>query len=154
MAGIGRKGGETVNVIPNLTKKKCAEGKVVIGAALRIARTMDVGVALKACGYDFIFIDTEHGTVGLDAAAQLSVAALGHGITPLVRVPSLEGHLGSRVLDGGAQGIILPHVNSGGKASEFVSVCRFPPLGRRPSRRRLLQRYSRRKQFPAWSPTT
>ena len=120
-------------VIPNLTKKKCAEGKVVIGAVLRIARTMDVGVALKACGYDFLFIDAEHGTYDLDVAAQISVAALGHGITPLVRIASLEGNLGARVLDGGAQGIILPHVNSSEDAEEFVSACRFPPLGRRGS---------------------
>ncbi|MBV8397278.1 MAG: aldolase [Acetobacteraceae bacterium] len=53
------------------------------------------------------------------------------GITPLVRVPSHDGHWSSRVLDGGAQGVIVPHVNNLGEAEAVVRNCRFPPLGQR-----------------------
>jgi 2-keto-3-deoxy-L-rhamnonate aldolase RhmA len=52
-------------------------------------------------------------------------------VTPLVRVP---GHLGqdiSRALDGGAQGVILPHVNTAEQAREIVSYAKYPPLGHR-----------------------
>ena len=56
---------------------------------------------------------------------------LGIDITPLVRVPSHDGQWMSRVLDGGAQGVILPDVNTSAEAEAIVSACRFPPMGRR-----------------------
>jgi 2-keto-3-deoxy-L-rhamnonate aldolase RhmA len=48
-----------------------------------------------------------------------------------VRVPSHDGHWSSRVLDGGAQGVIVPHVNNRIEAEAVVRNCRFPPLGQR-----------------------
>jgi 2-keto-3-deoxy-L-rhamnonate aldolase RhmA len=46
-------------------------------------------------------------------------------------VPSHDGHWSSRVLDGGAQGVIVPHVNNRSEAEAVVRNCRFPPLGQR-----------------------
>jgi 4-hydroxy-2-oxoheptanedioate aldolase len=48
----------------------------------------------------------------LDTAVQISVAALGAGIAPIVRVPAGQFWLATRVLDGGALGIVMPHVDT------------------------------------------
>ncbi|MEE9276154.1 MAG: aldolase/citrate lyase family protein [bacterium] len=122
-----------MTVIANETKRKCREGKVTLGAGIRLARTVEAGMAMKACGYDWLFIDTEHGPLTLDSASQVSIAALRQGVTPIVRVAALEGHLITRILDGGAQGIVLPHVNTAEEARELVRIAKFPPEGDRSS---------------------
>lgn len=62
---------------------------------------------------------------------QLSCAALAHNITSLVRVPANETQWISRCLDGGATGVIVPHVSSVAEARAAVRAARFPPLGMR-----------------------
>ena len=98
-------------IITNETKRKSYAGEVTLGVGVRMARTVEVGLAMKAAGFDWLFIDLEHGPFDLETAQQISIAALTQGITPLVRVASLDGHLSTRILDSGAQGIVLPHVN-------------------------------------------
>ncbi|MDA0999884.1 MAG: aldolase/citrate lyase family protein [bacterium] len=120
-------------MVPNETKKKCLSGEITLGAGVRLARTADIGMAMKACGFDWLFIDTEHSTLDLDQASLISISALGQGISPIVRVPGLDGHSISRTLDGGAQGIVLPHVNSAEEARAFVEQGLFPPVGKRSS---------------------
>jgi 2-keto-3-deoxy-L-rhamnonate aldolase RhmA len=73
----------------------------------------------------------EHSPYSIDTTATICAAAIGIGITPLVRVPSHDAHWSSRVLDGGAQGVIVPHVNNRGEAEAVIHNCRFPPLGQR-----------------------
>jgi len=120
-----------LSVITNETKKKCREEKVTLGVGVRVAKSVEIGMAMKASGYDWLFIDTEHGPFNLETATQISTAALTQGITPIVRVASLEPHLSTRILDCGAQGIVLPHVNTAEEARKFVSICKFPPEGDR-----------------------
>jgi 2-keto-3-deoxy-L-rhamnonate aldolase RhmA len=85
----------------------------------------------RAGGFDALYVDIEHSPYSIDTTAMICAAALGIGITPLVRVPSHDGHWSSRVLDGGAQGVIVPHVDNRGEAEAVVRNCRFPPLGNR-----------------------
>lgn len=120
-------------VVTNETKKKCQNGEVTLGAGVRLSRTADIGMAMKACGFDWLFIDTEHSTLDLDQVSLICIAALGQGISPIVRVPGLDGHFISRTLDGGAQGIVLPHVSSAEEARAFVEQGLFPPAGKRSS---------------------
>src|SRR5262249_46016236 len=61
--------------------------------------------------------------------SQICIAALEVGLTPLVRVPGIEAV--QRVLDGGALGVIAPHVRTAAAAREYVRATRFPPLGDR-----------------------
>ncbi|MEE9256483.1 MAG: aldolase/citrate lyase family protein [bacterium] len=118
-------------VIVNETKKKSFEGKVTLGAGVRIAKSVEIGMAMKASDYDWLFIDTEHGPFNLETATQIATAALTQGITPIVRVASLDAHLSTRILDAGAQGIVLPHTENADEARELVSICKFPPEGHR-----------------------
>ena len=123
--------GDFMAIIKNFTKEKCAKGEVTLGVIIWMSKSVDIGMMMKTCGYDWILLDTEHGAVDYDEAGQISIAALGQGITPIVRIPSVESHPSARILDMGAQGIVLPHVESAEKAREFVATCKYPPQGRR-----------------------
>lgn len=66
-------------------------------------------------GFDAIFIDLEHSTLSIDDASQHCTAALQTGLTPFVRVPHQCGNgFVQRVLDGGAMGVVFPHVHNPG----------------------------------------
>ena len=67
----------------------------------------------------------------VDCAAQIAMAALPVGITPIVRVPGKEHHHASRVLDAGAQGIVVPHVDTVEETARAVAYCKYPPVGHR-----------------------
>jgi len=117
--------------VRNVAKERLVAGEFAIGVGLRQARTVDIGKIMKAAGYDFIFIDMEHNSMSIDLAAQISVAAQDAGITPIVRVPGFEHFHASRALDAGAQGIVVPHVDTAEVAARMVANCRYPPLGHR-----------------------
>jgi len=117
--------------ITNVTKERLAAGGLALGVGLRNARTVDIGKAMATAGFDWLFIDMEHNAMDIDIACQIAVAAQDAGITPIVRVPGFEHHLAARALDGGAQGIVFPHVDDAETAAKLVSYCRYPPAGKR-----------------------
>jgi 2-keto-3-deoxy-L-rhamnonate aldolase RhmA len=117
--------------VPNHTLRELRAGRLAIGLGLRQARTVDIAQLAQSCGFDWLFIDCEHNSMDLDSACQIAAASLALGITPLVRVAGLEHWHASRVLDNGAQGIVVPHVESRAEAERVAAACRFPPLGHR-----------------------
>jgi 4-hydroxy-2-oxoheptanedioate aldolase len=114
---------------PALTR--LAAGELALGVGIRQSRTVDIAAIMKACGYDWLFLDLEHNSMDLDTAVQISVAALGVGIAPIVRVPAGQFWLATRVLDGGALGIVMPHVDTPEEAREIADRLRYPPQGHR-----------------------
>lgn len=104
---------------------------LVLCLALLHSRTPDVPAIAAACGYDAVYVDLEHTATSLDTAAMLCSCAVGAGMSALVRVPSQEPSVIARVLDNGAVGVIVPHVNSKSEAEGVVHAARFPPLGHR-----------------------
>jgi len=120
-----------MSLYKNHTKQQLAAGKLAIGFGLRLARSVDIATIGKTCGYDWLFIDMEHNSMDVDTAAQIAMAALPVGITPIVRVPGKEHFHASRLLDAGAQGIVVPHVDSVEEAQRAVSYCKYPPIGHR-----------------------
>ena len=117
--------------IENLAQQRLQSGELSLGIGLRQARTVDIGKIMKTCGFDWLFIDMEHGSMSVDDTVQISVAASDAGITPIVRVPGFQHFHATRVLDGGAMGVVFPHVDSAETAKELASFCRYPPRGRR-----------------------
>lgn len=86
---------------------------------------------IALAGFDFAVIDLEHSAMDVETAYRHIGVALLTGVSPIVRVPSLDGGLVQRVLDAGAEGIMLPHVDTVEQASEAAALLRFPPRGRR-----------------------
>ncbi len=117
--------------VRNPARERLAKGELALGVGLRQARTVDIAAVMATCGFDWLFIDLEHGTMPLDIAVQISCAALTAGITPLVRVPSRQYALATRALDGGALGIVMPHVDTAEEAKAIVDHLKYPPLGHR-----------------------
>ncbi len=120
-----------MTTIRNVAKERLLAGELAIGIGLRQARTVDIAKIMKTAGFDWLFIDQEHGAFGLDDAAEIACAAQDAGITPIVRVPGFEHYHAAKALDGGAQGIVVPHVDTVEVATAMVSNCRYPPAGKR-----------------------
>jgi 2-keto-3-deoxy-L-rhamnonate aldolase RhmA len=115
----------------NAAKRRLARGELVLCMGLRQARTVDIAQIARAAGFDAVYIDMEHSPIGFETTSTLCAASLGIGLTPLVRIPGHSGEDMSRALDGGAQGVIIPQVQSAAEAAAAVRDCRFPPVGRR-----------------------
>ncbi len=117
--------------LTNPAKERLKNGELAIGMGVRGLRGVEVARLMKSAGFDWLFIDLEHGSASVETAYQISVAALDAGIAPLVRVPAGELALGARCLDGGALGVVIPHVDTPEQARAMVDAFRFPPLGHR-----------------------
>lgn len=113
------------------TKQKLAAGELVLCMGLRQARTADIAMIAAACGFDSIYVDMEHSPISLESTSTICCAALGAGIMPIVRVPGHDVLTATRVMDGGALGVIFPHVDTAEQARQLVQACRFPPIGHR-----------------------
>ncbi len=86
---------------------------------------------IALAGFDFVVIDLEHAPIDLQTAYQLIGTANHLQLGSIVRVPTLEAGVVQRILDAGAEGIMLPHVDTADDARAAVAAVRFPPLGSR-----------------------
>jgi len=80
---------------------------------------------------DWVLLDLEHGEFGEEQIAPLLRALKGSRTKGIVRVPTLASDLIGRVLDRGADGIMVPHVRSAVEAAQVVEAMRYPPHGSR-----------------------
>jgi 2-keto-3-deoxy-L-rhamnonate aldolase RhmA len=103
----------------------------VLMLAIRSSRTADVVRIAASTGHHAVMIDLEHSTMPLDVAANLAGCAADLGLFPFVRVPEREYGAIGRLLDGGAQGIIAPRIETAAGAQTVARACRFAPRGQR-----------------------
>lgn len=118
-------------ILRNAARDRLVAGELALGVGIRQSRTVDIASIMKACGYDWLFLDLEHNSMDLDTAVQISVAALAVGIAPIARVPAGQHWLATRILDGGGLGIVMPHVDTVEEAREIADRLRYPPRGHR-----------------------
>lgn len=93
---------------------------------------------MGSLGFDAVCVDTQHGLIGPDALLPMLQALAATGTPTLVRVPSNDPAAINRALDTGADGVIVPLVDSAREAAAAASACRYPPVGDRsygPTRR-------------------
>jgi 2-keto-3-deoxy-L-rhamnonate aldolase RhmA len=115
----------------NNTRARLLEGQIVMGLAVQQLRSAEIPRLLAAAGFDYLFVDTEHGGFDIETVQDLVSAANQAGITPFVRVCELRYSLVARALDVGAQGIIFPRVEEPELLREAISWTKFPPAGTR-----------------------
>lgn len=118
-------------LLRNPLLERLAGGDLALAMIVKQCRTADIAVAAHSCGYDAIYVDLEHSVIPEEAAAQICITAYALGITPVVRVPSLDPHYAARLLDAGAMGIVFPHIDNADEATRAVKACRFAPEGER-----------------------
>jgi len=112
-------------------RKRVLAGECVYGTMIRQARDPGAPSIFAAAGYDFVFIDMEHGNLNMETTADLIRGAKSAGIATIVRVPRLETFFISRVLDAGAEGLMIPMTSTQEQAEEIVRYSKYPPLGQR-----------------------
>lgn len=115
----------------NLVRRRLEEGKNLVGMMHFTGSPMLVEVMASA-GMDFVNIDMEHSPIDSELAAHLIRAADAAGITPFVRVPAVDPGIIKKMLNLGAQGIIIPHA-SRADCIATVDAVRYAPEGSRGS---------------------
>ncbi len=108
----------------DLLKRKFHQGKPIIGTFLKIPGG-HVTEMLGAAGYDFVIIDQEHAPFDRLSVDHALAAALAWRIDALVRVPSSEPEHILSALDGGATGILIPHVQNAAQAKAAVDAAKY-----------------------------
>jgi len=86
---------------------------------------------LSRMDIDWICYDLQHGLMDYSDLLRLLPAICGLPVTPLVRVAANQPDQIGRVLDAGAQGVIVPMVNTPEDARVAAQACRYPPAGNR-----------------------
>src|SRR5258708_37496380 len=123
--------GGTMAFAVNAAKARLKKNQLAVGIGVRLLRNVDIIKVMKAAGFDWLFLDLEHGVMSIETAAEICVAAQDSGIAPIVRVPYGELAMATRLLDGGALGIVIPHVDTPEEAKEVADRLRYPPNGHR-----------------------
>ncbi|MFI7452818.1 HpcH/HpaI aldolase/citrate lyase family protein [Nonomuraea sp. NPDC049714] len=103
-----------------------------LGTWIKLSSPESVEIMAHA-GFDFVVIDLEHTTLDLGAASTHIAMARALGVDPLVRVPDHGLSVIQRVLDAGAAGVVVPHVDTVQQARAVVRATCFPPRGDRGS---------------------
>jgi 4-hydroxy-2-oxoheptanedioate aldolase len=121
---------ESAAPIGSSLKMALAEGRPVIGATVTVPN-VDTALTLANAGFDFLWIEMEHGPMTLESLRAILLATRGAKAVPLTRVPANELWLAKRVLDEGSLGVIFPFTSTRELAERAVAACRYPPLGDR-----------------------
>jgi 2-keto-3-deoxy-L-rhamnonate aldolase RhmA len=116
---------------PNRLKAALAEGSVQLGSIVGQFRSPEIARIYKAAGFDWVFVDTEHGGFAIETVQDVCRVASLIGLTPLVRVADVQYPLVARALDCGGEGIIFPRVESPELLERAVTWTKFPPRGAR-----------------------
>src|SRR5579871_5572334 len=110
-------------------RKKLDSGQLCLGAGMTF---YDPSAAEALCdSVDFLWIDLEHNPTSLESLLSILIAARAGGAPALVRVPTSDVAWIKRVLDTGAEGLIVPQVRSAEEVQGIVSACRYPSAGTR-----------------------
>lgn len=110
-------------------RDKLNAGQIVLGAGISLSDPC-VTEAI-APSVDFVWIDLEHNALTVEKMLGHLIAARAGGCASIVRIPNNDVAWVKRVLDSGAEGIILPRAYSAKEVAAFVSACRYPPMGTR-----------------------
>jgi 4-hydroxy-2-oxoheptanedioate aldolase len=114
----------------NAVKRQLKDGKPVVGTWLTLGNVPAARFLARA-GFAYLTVDIEHNQMGMETAATMFGAIADARCVALARVPSGRHDHIKRVLDNGAQGVVVPMVNTRAEALEGVAACLYPPAGNR-----------------------
>ena len=114
----------------NTVLEKFHQGRQSLGTFSAIGSPLAVE-SLRYTGLDYVIVDTEHSPAGIESAAAQIAAAQGAGLTALARANEISRTAVLRLLDVGAQGVVVPCVETVEEVRELVRYAKFAPLGNR-----------------------
>ena len=114
----------------NRVKEALEQTGFAFGTFVQIASPENAEIA-AASGFDFIILDMEHGSFGIESLVNMIRGVQIGGSTPVVRVPDHSETGIMKALDAGAVGLLIPGVSNAKQAQEVVRATRYAPVGHR-----------------------
>lgn len=111
-------------------KQKLKNNELTIGSWVTIGHPVIIDVMASA-GFEWLVVDMEHTSIDLETAHNLIVSIQSHGLKALVRVSKNEEVIIKKVLDMGADGIVVPMIKSKEDALRVIEYAKYPPVGKR-----------------------
>ena len=111
-------------------KERLYNKELTIGSWITLAHPAIAEIMVKA-GFDWLVVDLEHSVITIREAEELIRVIDLCGVAPLVRLSANDPIQIKRVMDAGADGVIVPMVNSAEEARKAVESVRYPPDGKR-----------------------
>ena len=115
--------------------EKMKQDQVVLSMSLRLGMGNPAIEVARKAGFDFIYIDFEHGVINIETFAEIVREAKMYGLMVLCRAPGLDASFVNQVLDAGANGIVFPHIMTREDAVRAVELLKFKtesiPIGKR-----------------------
>ncbi|MGD9346716.1 MAG: aldolase/citrate lyase family protein [Candidatus Aminicenantes bacterium] len=109
--------------------KRLKQRDLLIGTFMTLP-SPDIAEIFAELGFDWLFVDMEHTTLDVEDVQRI-LQAVGDTCACVVRVPSSDEAWLKKVLDAGADGVIIPHVNRADEVRRIVRTCLYPPEGSR-----------------------
>ena len=111
-------------------KNKLKNNKLTLGSWVTIGHPAVIDIMASA-GFEWLVVDMEHTSIDLTMAHNLIATIQANGMKALVRVSKNEEVIIKRILDMGADGIVVPMVKSRADALEAIDYAKYPPVGKR-----------------------
>jgi len=131
-------------------KQKLKNNELTLGSWIMMNTPMSVEVMALA-GFDWLVVDIEHTAIDLESTLNLILTIQANGMKALVRVSKNEEVIIKRVLDMGADGIVVPMVCSKVDAKKAVDYAKYPPVGKRGVGLNRAQKYGTKfEEYKKW----
>ena len=114
----------------NKLKDKINNNEITFGGWTSISNNLITEIFSKS-NIDFIGIDIEHSTISLEQSQNIIISSQSNNVACLPRIPTHDKQIIKRLLDIGADGIIIPNIESENDIQKIVEWTHYPPLGKR-----------------------
>lgn len=111
-------------------KQKLKNNELTVGSWIMMGNSMSVEVMALA-GFEWLVVDIEHTPIDMETVQTLIITIQANDMKALVRVSKNEEVVIKKILDMGADGIIVPMVSSKEDAKQAVDYAKYPPVGKR-----------------------
>jgi 4-hydroxy-2-oxoheptanedioate aldolase len=111
-------------------RARLSTGEQLLGTFVQLRDPAACELAAR-CGLDVLVIEAEHSGLGVETIQQLVAATHATAARALVRIAGNDPVLIAAALDAGADGVIVPRVNTAAEARDAVDAARYPPVGHR-----------------------
>lgn len=115
----------------NRIRENLKAGDPVIGTMIQEVVNPFIIHAVANANFDFVYVDMEHGRFSMEGACDLIQMLRLTNVTPFVRVPNNEYHFIAKMLDAGAEGVMIPRVSCPEDVHRALGYMKYPPLGER-----------------------
>lgn len=112
-------------------KEKIGAGEPVLGMMISEFGLPNLVRIMQTAGFEYIIIDCEHGPFDLTQVAGMVAMGNAVGLPVLVRVPGIDRGFITKTLDMGADGFLVPMINTAEDAQRLVSYAKYAPIGHR-----------------------